>query len=1606
MSIQRGELRSSKRRRVDTNIFLDLEAATEGGEEESEDDSELEEDEELYGEEEMGRNIAKHRQLQRAVDETKGSYWEDLVKRAKSRARMPDSYNGTFVEGPTTSDCLWEIGCRLGYEEASVFAVMNLTCETGSLEDLAIAVIGRCSIPGRVFAEVKERAQAERLARAIPHLKSVLRPVPPAEMTAILTAKSPYTLTPGTWVSVRDTRSKWRTYRTDTGLIVQCPRSRKLHVLLIPRIQTTSSPSTNSRPEAQPAPTDWIASTFGGSALKSEGPNLYRFRTLTLLSEGFLLIDVDDIDVVTSLDTLPSMEELLTFARSAYLDTQLIELTKSRMALSHCTVGDRVKVIRGDFSGLVGQIRDLSGSEVTVYLETQDCICEVLTRDVRVAFRVGDEVRILSGTHTGQCGWVVKVFPDTANLLCGITVGLHQLQLYSSPIHTRLRRRHRLPWLPNQKDPNAIYIGKRIQVVGKSVYKGYKGSIKNTNAKGTAWVELDARMGQGLVSCCLRDLAILDSDKFSALLIPVAEESPPAPEPMAQSTSIVDSGTCTTPMPPRNLEENLSPAWDPLNSGTCATPMPPRNLDENLSPAWDPLNSSRTPNVSLAASSLNVPHLVSSFGSPNHASAMTWLWDVSLSSMRIRLLLEGHGNRSLEFLEIITADTVRVRHGMSTETVSISSLTAVHPRMKDDLVTFIRGENIGQLFKIKEYKGDTCLVRKVGYKPKRREKDSEVDLVADHLYSKPVPPCGHMIVTLPQLTRLSRAVAFVSLLPTTPVPSHYTMAKTSTVKVQTLVQKYKRQNDEIARKDDRIKHLEGLLAKKKKTTPIPKPKGQAGRQYNLWKAMGISKKRYNRLLKLVKHQASPLLDTRLTIRQQDTCRLKLACTRAIKAYPVFREYQNGWPVRDFLKQWLANSKKKFISLELKEQKAVEKGKDEPDRRAIREYMDTLLELDGEEDEGEEAKEDEEYEEDEEELEDLNLDLDTINIDTDVDFESAFLDISLLDQEDKDLDAEDSGVEYLGEEDSDEEDSDKKDSDEEDSDKKDSDEEDSDEENSDEEGMGREDLDDDDDDKRNKKNKKTTTQLAKKPSMVRPKDAEVEPTGEKERRPVSWQYVSAAKTKAMVEAEEEVQASQTKTTRKTKTVTKPVDAKKATTTVAAKATSKAAQLTNEAAMKTAVQTKAKTAAETKTKTVAETETATAKKLAAAEKAAARKAAAAEKAAARKAAAAEKAAARKAAAAEKAVTDATMPPKGKENVNPTGKETSDKRKRTKTAKAAAAAVQSESEEDPLPARPTKKQRTGTKNRKAGSTSKVEGSLKLTATKASCFIMGPECSLRIPKNAQAQTEHLQELLKAYASEVRPTTAVFIHQELQAIEKNKDMLADARAAGWAMKVDYQSLVTRVHGLEGKASQLFDDYQVLRTSPGFVWVTTQLQEANLSLKDFLKMSNAGKVRMASDVSHAGYYGPGGYEVILTTLRVIYGDKITAQEEKIAKTLAKWDWKNGSSDDDIDKNISKGIYQLDLLSFLTLFVLPFIVASLISEDLLIDDINDAEVIRWDSRLFGNRFHDEDDETSAIAQENMATLNKLENGSILVQGVEKPLALRRKATRKKLDVDNE
>ncbi|KAJ7802310.1 hypothetical protein B0H14DRAFT_2614376 [Mycena olivaceomarginata] len=114
---------------------------------------------------------------------------------------------------------------------------------------------------------------------------------------------------------------------------------------------------------------------------------------------------------------------------------------------------------------------------------------------------------------------------------------------------------------------------------------------------------------------------------------------------------------------------------------------------------------------------------------------------------------------------------------------------------------------------------------------------------------------------------------------------------------------------------------EAATSSKPKQRLIGRPKGQAGKGsgFNLRIAMRLdgNKTRYNRLMNIVRYITNQYLNTNHTIQKQDKLQLKKTIKKAC-----------GWPIREFIKQYLANAHDKHKRAVRQERAAEEADGDD------------------------------------------------------------------------------------------------------------------------------------------------------------------------------------------------------------------------------------------------------------------------------------------------------------------------------------------------------------------------------------------------------------------------------------------------------------------------------------------------------------------------------------------------------------------------------------------------------------------------------------------------------------------------------------------------------
>ncbi|KIM40846.1 hypothetical protein M413DRAFT_39868, partial [Hebeloma cylindrosporum] len=106
---------------------------------------------------------------------------------------------------------------------------------------------------------------------------------------------------------------------------------------------------------------------------------------------------------------LPTRKELELFKLCSLLDEKTLSRTSTRLDQMEIATGSRVVIVQGEYRGLIGRVNDVDVNEVAVFIESLDQITQLAKSAVRSTFRIGDEVHICNGDHSGSTGWIVDV---------------------------------------------------------------------------------------------------------------------------------------------------------------------------------------------------------------------------------------------------------------------------------------------------------------------------------------------------------------------------------------------------------------------------------------------------------------------------------------------------------------------------------------------------------------------------------------------------------------------------------------------------------------------------------------------------------------------------------------------------------------------------------------------------------------------------------------------------------------------------------------------------------------------------------------------------------------------------------------------------------------------------------------------------------------------------------------------------------------------------------------------------------------------------------------------------------------------------------------------
>ena len=195
--------------------------------------------------------------------------------------RMQGLYNLLFVPGLCLQ--LTQVGC----EEEMVFKALNRATHPDNPDRLAKSVIGRGSIPGRVFVEVNSESDARTFALSIAELNpNAIRLVPAEELLSVLYIKNPFSFDDRNWAKLTGRGTGWSLYKGDIGMVVT--QNGVKTVVVIPRIKTSESIDI-PRPQPSLFPAHVLINLFGDGCVSSRSSDgSFTFNGRRFTKEGFI----------------------------------------------------------------------------------------------------------------------------------------------------------------------------------------------------------------------------------------------------------------------------------------------------------------------------------------------------------------------------------------------------------------------------------------------------------------------------------------------------------------------------------------------------------------------------------------------------------------------------------------------------------------------------------------------------------------------------------------------------------------------------------------------------------------------------------------------------------------------------------------------------------------------------------------------------------------------------------------------------------------------------------------------------------------------------------------------------------------------------------------------------------------------------------------------------------------------------------------------------------------------------------------------------------------------------------------------------------------------
>ena len=183
-----------------------------------------------------------------------------------------------------------------------------------------------------------------------------------------------------------------------------------IELLVIPRLpmDRTKHKRRGPRPAQGLFNANMMRQIWGNSSVEKRDQT-YAFQDQEF-KDGHLSIDGNGVNIYTE-EAIPTAEEIALFKNNPSVRGSAVEEAVRRMSMRRLRERDWVKVTVGEYQGLVGIAKNISTDEAIIFVPEQHVEVTVALNQLRKYTKVGDEVKVIFGPHTGAEGWVVAVDP-------------------------------------------------------------------------------------------------------------------------------------------------------------------------------------------------------------------------------------------------------------------------------------------------------------------------------------------------------------------------------------------------------------------------------------------------------------------------------------------------------------------------------------------------------------------------------------------------------------------------------------------------------------------------------------------------------------------------------------------------------------------------------------------------------------------------------------------------------------------------------------------------------------------------------------------------------------------------------------------------------------------------------------------------------------------------------------------------------------------------------------------------------------------------------------------------------------------------------------------